>query len=104
MEYGMNSLKKISMYFSRNVIILLILRAVRWFLVVMPVVTIFYREHGLSNQDIFILQAFYAIVVVLSEIPTGYFSDVLGRKKSLILGMIFGVIGLGTYAMTRDFW
>ncbi len=92
------------MYFSRNVIILLILRAVRWFLVVMPVVTIFYREHGLSNQDIFILQAFYAIVVVLSEIPTGYFSDVLGRKKSLILGMIFWVIGLGTYAMTRDFW
>lgn len=92
------------MYFSRNVTILLTLRAVRWFLVMMPVVTIFYREHGLSNQDIFIIQACFAIAVVLFEIPTGYFSDVLGRKKSLILGMILGIIGLGMYSMTRDFW
>lgn len=92
------------MYFSRNVTILLALRAVRWFLVMMPVVTIFYREHGLSNQDIFIIQACFAIAVVLFEIPTGYFSDVLGRKKSLILGMILGIIGLGMYSMTRDFW
>lgn len=92
------------MYFSKNIAILLILRAVRWFLLMMPVVTIFYREHGLSNQDIFIIQACFAISVVLFEIPTGYFSDVLGRKKSLILGMSLGIIGLGTYSMTRDFW
>jgi hypothetical protein len=58
------------MYFSRNIIILLILRAVRWFLVIMPIITIFYREHGLSNQDIFIIQSCFAISVVLFEIPT----------------------------------
>lgn len=92
------------MYFSRNVTILFVLRAVRWFLVIMPVVTIFYRKHGLSNQDIFIIQACYAIAVVFFEIPTGYFSDVFGRKKSLILGMFFAIIGLGIYSMTRDFW
>jgi MFS family permease len=76
------------MSFSRNIVILFILRAVRWFLVMMPVITIFYREHGLSNEDIFTIQACFAIAVVLFEIPTGYFSDVLGRKKSLIIGMI----------------
>ncbi len=87
------------MHFSRNIIILFILRAVRWFLVVMPVITIFYREHGLSNQDIFTIQACFSIAVVLFEIPTGYFSDVLGRKKSLIIGMFLGMIGLGWYAL-----
>lgn len=92
------------MHFSRNIIILFILRAVRWFLVVMPVITIFYREHGLSNQDIFTIQACFSIAVVLFEIPTGYFSDVLGRKKSLIIGMFLGMIGLGWYALASWFW
>ena len=87
------------MHFYWNIIILFILRAVRWFLVVMPVITIFYREHGLSNQDIFTIQACFSIAVVLFEIPTGYFSDVLGRKKSLIIGMFLGMIGLGWYAL-----
>lgn len=92
------------MYFSRNIIILLFLRAVRWFLLIMPVVTIFYREHGLSHQDIFLIQACFAIGVVLFEIPTGYFSDVLGRKRSLLIGMIIGAIGLGWYVLANGFW
>lgn len=49
------------MIFSRNIIILLIIRAVRWFLLIMPVITIFYREHGLSHQDIFLIQACFAL-------------------------------------------
>jgi MFS family permease len=73
------------MLLSRNVIILLTLRAVRWFLIIMPVITIFYREHGLTHQEVFIIQACFAVAVVLFEIPTGYFSDVLGRKKSLLV-------------------
>ncbi len=92
------------MSFSRNIVILFILRAVRWFLIIMPIITIFYREHGLSNQDIFIIQACFAISVVLFEIPTGYFSDVFGRKKSLILGMMLGAVGLGLYTITSGFW
>jgi MFS family permease len=92
------------MSFSRNIVILFILRAVRWFLVMMPVITIFYREHGLSNEDIFTIQACFAIAVVLFEIPTGYFSDVLGRKKSLIIGMILWTIGIWWYALAWGFW
>lgn len=46
---------------SRNIIILLILRAVRWFLLIMPVVTIFYRDHGLTHQEVFLIQACFAV-------------------------------------------
>lgn len=92
------------MYFSRNIIILLILRAVRWFLVIMPIITIFYREHGLSNQDIFIIQSCFAISVVLFEIPTWYFSDVLGRRRSLISGMFISALWLGWYTLADGFW
>ena len=92
------------MLFSRNVIILLILRAVRWFLLIMPVVTIFFREHGLSHQEIFIIQACFAIWVVLFEIPTGYFSDVLGRKKSILIGTLISTVWLGWYVLADGFW
>jgi MFS family permease len=58
----------------------------------MPVITIFYKEHGLSMQEIFIIQSVFAIGVVLFEVPTGYFSDVVGRKKTLLLGSIIGTL------------
>lgn len=82
----------------------MILRAVRWFLLTMPIITIFFREHGLSMQEIFIIQSAFAVSVILFEIPTGYFSDVVGRKKSLIIGMLFGAIGLGVYSFSSGFW
>lgn len=92
------------MHFSRNITILLILRAVRWFLVVIPIITIFFQEHGLSMQEIFIIQSIFSLGVVLFEIPTGYFADVVGRKKSLIIGMTLGAIGLTLYSFSREFW
>ncbi len=69
----------------------------------MPIITIFYRENGLSMQEIFIIQSSFAIAVVLFEIPTWYFSDVMGRRKSLILGMFFGTLGLGLYSISSGF-
>lgn len=92
------------MLFSRNISILLILRAVRWFLVVMPIITIFYQRHGLSMQEIFLIQSVFSIWVVLFEVPTGYFADVIGRKQSLIIGMLFAIIGLALYAFSHEFW
>lgn len=65
------------MHFSRNITILLALRAVRWFLVIMPIITIFYREHGLSMREVFLIQVAFSLSVVLLEVPTGYFSDVV---------------------------
>lgn len=66
-------------------------RTIGYFLVIMPIITIFYQENGLSMQDIFVIQSVFSLAVVLFEIPTGYFSDVFGRKKTMILGTIFGI-------------
>ncbi len=66
-------------------------RALGYFLVIMPIITIFYQENGLSMQDIFVIQSVFSLSLVLFEIPTGYFSDVHGRKKTMILGSIFGI-------------
>lgn len=70
----------------------------------MPIVVLFYQENGLEMQDIFVLQAIYSVVIVILEIPSGYLADVLGRKKTLIIGTILGFIGFVIYSFSYDFW
>ena len=74
------------------------MQVVYWFLLIMPVLVLFYREIGLSLQDVFVVQAFFSLCIILFEVPSGYFADRLGRKRSLMIGSIFGALGFGVYA------
>ncbi len=69
----------------------------------MPIVALFYYENGLSAKSIFQLQAIYSVTIVILEIPSGYFADVLGRKTSLILGCILGFFGFLCYSVSYGF-
>jgi MFS family permease len=69
----------------------------------MPIVVPFYESNGLSMKDIMVLQAVYSIAIVVLEIPSGYLADVIGRKKTLIIGSIFGIMGFTTYSLSFGF-
>jgi len=69
----------------------------------MPIVVPFYESNGLSMKDIMVLQAFYSVAIVVLEIPSGYMADVIGRKKTLIIGAIFGTTGFMTYSLSHGF-
>ena len=69
----------------------------------MPIVVPFYESNGLSMKDIMILQAVYSIAIVILEIPSGYLADVIGRKKTIIIGAVFGVFGFITYGLSFGF-
>jgi hypothetical protein len=86
-----------------NIPKLYIIQSFRWFLLLMPVFVLFYEENGLGLQDIFIIQAFYSICVILFEIPSGYFADILGRKRSMLIGVTFAASGFITYAYSFTF-
>lgn len=69
----------------------------------MPIVVPFYESNGLSMKDIMVLQAVYSIAIVVLEIPSGYLADVIGRKKTLIIGAVFGILGFTTYSFSFGF-
>ena len=48
--------------------------------------------HGMSLMKIGILEGIYHITGIIFEIPSGAIADLLGRKKSLLLGRILMVI------------
>jgi len=63
------------------------------FLVIMPVIVPFFESRGLSMQQIFLLQAVFAVVVLVMEIPSGYAADLLGRRVTLLVGSVFIALG-----------
>ncbi len=69
-----------------------------------PIVVLFWQENGLNLTQIMILQSFYSIVVVVLEIPTGYFADVFGRRKSLIFAGAFLTLGILAYSLGFNFY
>ena len=59
---------------------------------------------GFNMFEVSILQAILNITMFLTEIPTGYISDKLGRKKGLLLGHSFIALYLVIFLIFHDFW
>ncbi len=70
----------------------------------MPVLMLFYKDMGFSDKESFQLKAFYSIAIVIFEIPSGYVADVIGRRKTLIIGSILGTLGFVVYATTSGYY
>lgn len=67
-----------------------------------PILVPFWSEF-FSMRQIFILEASYSAMLLIFEIPSGYFADIFGRKKSLIVGSLLGSIGIGLFVFSSSF-
>ena len=80
----MNATESTRVQFERNV------RLYPWYAVGfnafawMPIFFLYFSEH-MSLERVLQLEAIYYVVVVLLEVPSGYFSDVVGRKATLLI-------------------
>ncbi len=88
---------------KRNILALYLIKLSKWFSLVMPIIVLFYEDHGLGLQDVFILKSVYSVAAVTLEIPSGYLADVWGRKKCLITGCILFFLGYLCYSLTGSF-
>ncbi|MCA9000952.1 MAG: hypothetical protein KDB61_03445, partial [Planctomycetes bacterium] len=77
----------------RRNLVLIRWMALTWmFLILMPVIVPFFKSIGLNDGDVFLVQAVFSGAVAILEVPTGYVSDLLGRKRTLVLaGFLHGV-------------
>jgi len=73
------------------------------FYLIAPLLILYYTVNGLNSTQIFTIQAAFHLAVLLLEVPSGYLADVIGRRKTLIVGAIFMPLGLAVYTIARSF-
>ena len=87
----------------RNIILLRVIKALDMAMLTIPIIVIYYQHHGLTMADVMWLQAIFAITMIVIEIPSGYFSDVLGRRRTMIIGAAMHTLGWTAYAFADSF-
>jgi MFS family permease len=89
---------------SGNIYRLYLIKIAKWFSLIMPIVVLFFQENGMTMTQIFWLKSVYSIGIVAFEIPSGYFADILGRKKTLVFGTLLVTLGFSFYGFSTEFW
>ena len=74
------------------------------FMVLMPVIVLFFESRGLRLSEVLLLQAWFAALVLVLEVPSGYLADILGRKRTLVVGSFFGGAGHLVLIFAEGFW
>lgn len=83
---------------------ILVLSFFQVFLVLMPIIVLFFESRGLTLPEIFLLQAWFAAVVLVMEAPSGYMADLLGRKRVIVAGTFFIAVGQSILLFAEGFW
>ncbi len=81
-----------------------VIKALRSGMFSIAIIVLFFKQHGLSMKEITLLQSLFALAVIVIEVPTGYFADTYGRKKSIIIGGCFSAVGYLVYSLSSTFF
>ena len=92
------------MQLKHNILKMYFLKGVIWFMVAMPIIVLFFQEHGLTLTQVMLLQSIYSISVAIFEIPSGYIADIFGRKKSIVLSTMLSFIGYLVFSFYGGFY
>lgn len=68
------------------------------------IIALFYVHRGLTLREIFWLAIVWAVVALLTEVPTGYIGDRIGRKNSLLVGFWLFVFSTLLLIFAHGFW
>lgn len=68
-----------------------------------PIIVLLWKSHGLSLTSIMLLQSYFALLIVILEVPSGYLSDLWNRKQVLQLAGIFLAIASGVYLFADNY-
>lgn len=70
---------------SRNVYVMYAIVFMQGFVFYGPVATIYRQARGLSMSEIFIIESIALLLILIFEVPWGWFADRFGYKRTLIL-------------------
>ncbi|MBL7036549.1 MFS transporter [Candidatus Microgenomates bacterium] len=67
------------------------------------IITLFYIQRGISVGEVLYLSVIWSVTALLLEIPSGYFADLFGRKKTIILGVLLHSLSISLMFVSFSF-
>lgn len=68
------------------------------------VMVLFYQMRGLQMDQIFYLTIVWSLTALVCEVPSGYIADVIGRKKTMLIGTVLFMISQVHRIYATDYW
>ena len=87
---------------ERNIKLYPLYRATADAMAWLPVFFLFFSEH-LTLPQVLLLEAVYYIAVVITEVPSGYLSDLIGRRRTLLLSCLAILSAYICFLLSDDF-
>ena len=87
----------------KNIRVFTIDSILQWFYPAIVVWVLIWRTY-LSFTEITLIMGVGLFVSLLLELPSGALADMIGRKKTVIIGRVCGVIGFALYGVSNNFW
>jgi len=87
---------------EKNISKIYLLKFFTMFLVIMPVIVPFFLSLDIDMKGVYLLQSIFAVTVFIFEIPSGYISDLLGRKKTLVVAHGLKALGFTLFPLAES--
>ncbi|GEM_PF-3542344 len=89
--------------YRRNARVFRITSVLQWFYVPIGVWVLIWRAY-FSWEEIALINAIGLFVQLLLELPSGALADLWGRKNTILVGRVLGVMGFAIMTVATDFW
>lgn len=92
------------MSLKRNIRLAYITAVLGWGRFYIPVLALFYIASLVSVEQFTIIMGVFSLTILLLELPSGVFSDIVGRKKTLIIASACFLIEIVIISFFNGFW
>ncbi|RZH66472.1 MFS transporter [Natrinema altunense] len=89
---------------DRTVLKYYLYMATKWAHLAGPIWVLFLLSRGISYTQIGLLDSFFAFAVLFGEVPTGFLGDRIGRRNSLLIGIVLLSLSSFMFAFTYSFY
>tara|TARA_R110002072_G_scaffold64203_6_gene159820 strand:+ start:32700 stop:33914 length:1215 start_codon:yes stop_codon:yes gene_type:complete len=90
--------------YKRNIKLIYLVDFTWMFLIIIPLIVPFFKSIGLGMEQVYQVQAFFSISILLLEIPSGYLSDLWGRKNTLVVAAFLHGLCFSLFPLVTNFW
>jgi MFS family permease len=92
------------MSIKRNIPLIYITDSLMWGRFFIPVLALFYIASQVSIAQFSLIMSIFAIATLIFEIPSGVITDLIGKKRALIISRSLYIIEIFLIAFFNGFW